>query len=86
MWKQRLAGPVSASPVLAGGHIYWANEGGTMYVFKPNPERFEMVAQNQIGSESFPSPAICGGQIFLRVAQRSGNARQEMLYCFGKKQ
>ena len=34
MWKQRLAGPVSSSPVLAGGHIYQANEKGTCYVFK----------------------------------------------------
>ena len=85
MWKERLTGPVSASPVLAGGHIYWANELGTLYVFRPTPDKFELVAQNQIGTESFPSPAICGGRIFLRVAQRSGNGRQEFLYCFGKK-
>ena len=85
MWKERLTGPVSASPVLAGGHIYWANELGTMYVFRPNHERFELVEENKIGTSSFPSPAICGGQIFLRVAQNTGNGRQEMLYCFGKK-
>lgn len=82
MWRERLAGPVSASPVLAGGHIYWANELGTLYVFKPNPQKFELVAENQIGNDAFPSPAICGGQIFLRVAQRDGNQRQEYLCCF----
>lgn len=82
MWRERLAGPVSASPVLAGGHIYWANELGTLYVFKPNPQKFELVAENQIGNDAFPSPAICGGQIFLRVAQRDGNRRQEYLCCF----
>uniref|UniRef100_A0A7C4QNH8 Dehydrogenase n=1 Tax=Schlesneria paludicola TaxID=360056 RepID=A0A7C4QNH8_9PLAN len=86
MWRERLAGPVSASPVLAGGHIYWANERGTLYVFKPNPERFELVAENQVGNDAFPSPAICGGQIFLRVAQRNGNDRQEFLYCFANAQ
>lgn len=85
MWRQRLTGPVSASPVLAGGNIYWANELGTLYVFKPNPERYEPVVENQIGNDAFPSPAICGGQIFLRVAQREGNQRQELLYCFGNK-
>ena len=42
MWKHRLTGPVSASPVLAGGNIYWANELGTLYVFIPTPERFEI--------------------------------------------
>lgn len=84
MWKKRLAGPISASPVLAGGHIYWANELGTLYVFKPNPQQLEIVAENQVGTDSFPSPAICGGQIFLRVGQKSGDKRQEFLYCFGK--
>lgn len=85
-WVQRLRGPVSASPVLAGGHIYWANELGTLYVFKPNPKKFELVEENQIGSDSFPSPAICGGQIFLRVGHTGDNGkRQEMLYCFTNK-
>ena len=85
MWKQRLAGPVSASPVLAGGNIYWANEAGTLYVFHPNPDRYEEVAENKVGDESFASPAACGGQIFLRVAHHTGNKRQEILYCFENK-
>ena len=82
MWKERLSGPVSASPVLAGGHIYWANEVGTMYVFKPNPQKFELVAKNMIGTSAFASPAICGGQIFLRVGEGEGAERKEWLYCF----
>lgn len=82
MWKQRLRGPESASPVLAGGHIYWANEIGTLYVFKPNPAKFDLVAENHIGTDSFASPAICGGQIFLRVGVEQDNRRQEYLYCF----
>lgn len=84
MWNQRLQGPVSASPVLAGGHIYWANELGTLYVFKPNPAKCEIIAENKIGDDSFPSPAICGGQIFLRVGHKTTSGREEMLYCFGK--
>ena len=82
MWKERLSGPVSASPVLAGGHIYWANEAGSMYVFKPTPEKFELVAENKLGNSAFASPAICGGQIFLRVGDGEGAERQEWLYCF----
>ncbi len=83
MWKERLKGPVSASPVLANGNLYWANELGTLYVVRANPEQFEKVAENQIGSDSFPSPAVCGGQIFLRVGKGTGKERQEWLYCFG---
>ena len=37
MWKERLAGPVSASPVMANGLIYWANELGTLFYVRPNP-------------------------------------------------
>ncbi|HET6425343.1 MAG TPA: PQQ-binding-like beta-propeller repeat protein [Planctomycetaceae bacterium] len=85
MWKQRLKGPVSASPVLAGGNIYWANELGTIYVFKPNPEKFDLVAENEVGTDSFPSPAVAGQQLFLRVGQGSGRDRQEWLYCFANK-
>lgn len=84
MWNKRLSPPgVSASPVLAGGHIYWANEKGTMFVFKPDPERFELVARNQLGTDSFASPAVSGNQLFLRVAFRTGGKRDEFLYCLG---
>ncbi len=79
-WNKRLRGPVSASPIFAGGHIYWANESGTHYVFKPNPDKFELVEQNQLLDDSFASPAVSGNQLFLRVAKRGGN-RQEFLYC-----
>ena len=84
MWEQRLSGPVSSSPVLVGGNIYWANEAGTWFVFKPNPDKFELVAENQLGDEAFPSPAVAGNQLFIRSATRSNGKRQEWLYCFGK--
>lgn len=84
MWSQRLKGPVSASPVMAGGHIYWANELGTMYVFRPNPQRWDPVSENQLDSESFASPAVAGSHLFLRTAAQVGGKRQEFLYCIGK--
>lgn len=83
-WKRRLSGPVSASPVLAGGNIYWANEAGAMYVFRPTPEKFDLVSENKVGSSAFASPAICGGQIFLRVGEGDGADYQEWLYCFAE--
>ncbi len=81
MWKQRLTGPVSASPVYAGGNIYWANELGTMYVFKPNPQKYEEVARNTLGNSTFASPAVVGKELFLRVGEEAGGSRQEWLYC-----
>ncbi|MEX0819182.1 MAG: PQQ-binding-like beta-propeller repeat protein, partial [Pirellulaceae bacterium] len=84
MWTSRLpGGPVSASPILANGNIYQVNEAGTMYVFKAQPTRFELVARNQLGDEAFASPTICDSRIYLRVAASTANGRQETLYCIG---
>jgi outer membrane protein assembly factor BamB len=80
-WRERLQGPVSASPVLVGDRIYASNERGTTWVFRATPEKFDLIAKNQLGSEAFASPTICGNKIFLRVADSSGEKRQEFLYC-----
>lgn len=82
-WKERLGGPVSASPILAGGHLYFTNERGITHVVKASPERFEWVAENTLGDEAFASAAACGDRLFFRVASHRGNARQEWLYCVG---
>lgn len=84
LWNKRLRGPVSASPVLAGGNIYCCDEMGTFYVFKANPEKFELVSRNQLLDDSFASPAVSGNQLFLRVA-KLGRQRAEFLYCLGSK-
>ena len=84
-WKHRLSGPISASPILANGHIYASVERGITYVFKADPEKFELVAENTLGDEAFATPVICGGRIYLRVAANSGGKRQEWLYCIGNK-
>ncbi|MEX2213127.1 MAG: PQQ-binding-like beta-propeller repeat protein [Phycisphaeraceae bacterium] len=85
MWSQRLGGPVSASPVLANGHIYAANEKGTMFVFKADPKAFDLVATNQLGEEGFSTISIVDSRIYLRTASGKGASRQEMLYCIGRK-
>ncbi len=83
MWKERLGGPVSASPILAGEHIFASNEQGQTFVFRASPSDFTLVATNQLGDEAFATPAICGDRIFLRVATYKGESRQEWLYCVG---
>lgn len=84
MWRERLKGPVSASPILANGHIYWANESGTVYVFRPDGSKFDLVAENRLGSEAFASPAVAGNRLLFRVAQRDSTGRQEVLVCVGE--
>lgn len=85
MWKVRLRGPISASPVLAAGKIYMNNELGTTYVFQGSSKKYVEVARNQLGDEAFASPSICGGRLFTRVAHLKGNQRREVLYCIGER-
>ncbi|PQO40035.1 PQQ-binding-like beta-propeller repeat protein [Blastopirellula marina] len=84
MWKRRLGGPVSSSPTLAGDTIFAFNERGKCFVFKTNPEKFELVAENQLGDEAFASPSFCDGKMFMRTADSSSGTRQETLYCIGE--
>lgn len=84
-WEKRLRGPVSASPVLIGDKIIWANEGGTFYVYRATPNQFELISENQLGDESFASPAVAGNRLWLRVAHNVDGQRQEVLYCIGAK-
>ena len=85
MWKTRMQGPVSASPVLVGDTIFASNERGTTFVFKANPQRFESVGRNQLGDESFATPTVVDNRIYLRVAARQGGVRRESLYAIGNK-
>lgn len=75
VWKTELDGNFSSSPMLAGGHIYVANEAGMMFVFKPG-RKFELVAKNDLGDGGFATPTVCAGRIYLRTLHG--------LYCLGK--
>ncbi|HUF23374.1 MAG TPA: PQQ-binding-like beta-propeller repeat protein [Vicinamibacterales bacterium] len=57
---------IKASPVIAGGKIYYATEEGDVIVAKTGPS-FEIIATNTLADQSFvTTPAVDGGEIFLR--------------------
>ena len=80
-WRQRLGGPISASPLLVGNTIYASNERGTMYVYKASPAHYQEVARNQLGNSSFASAVAVDNRLYWRV----GQGRQESLYAIGTK-
>lgn len=85
MWKARLGGTFSSSPVLVNEHIFVSNEAGEFFIFRATPERFEQVSKNQLGDEVFATPTIVASRIYHRVAHRSESGdRQEILYCIGQ--
>lgn len=85
VWKERIDGTFSSSPVLVGDNIYVTNEAGKTYIFKASPKGFELVAENQLAEEVFATPTICDSRIYMRAASKVDGKRQEFLYCLGTK-
>jgi outer membrane protein assembly factor BamB len=81
LWKQRLGGTFSASPVLVGDLIYATNEAGETFLFRADPKRFESLGKVQLGREVFATPVISGGAIYYRCTEAGEGERREMLYC-----
>lgn len=84
MWKSRLGGDFTSSPVRVGDNIYVTNETGTTFIFKATPDGFEKVAENELTGRVYASPAICDGQLFTRVVQADDDNHNEFLYCIGQ--
>ncbi len=65
VWKERLIGDYSASPVYADGHIYFLSQQGHVTVIEPG-EEYREVAVTQMGSGFMASPAVAGDALYLR--------------------
>ncbi len=85
MWKARLGGTYSSSPVLVGEQIFVTSETTEFHIFKAQPAGFEKIATNKLGDQILATPTICGSRIYHRVTHLddSGN-RQEKLYCIAE--
>lgn len=66
VWQERVDGVFSASPVGGGGHVYFVSENGETVVVKAGRTP-QIAARNPLGERAIASPAIAGGQIFLRT-------------------
>ena len=66
VWKQSLGGEFSASPIYAGGRIYFFGESGTTTVMTPGREP-KVLAVNRIGGRTMASPAVAGQALFVRT-------------------
>ena len=68
IWRARLNGSFSASPVYADGRIYFLSEEGLTIVIAAG-RRFQVLATNQLDGETLASMAVSGGSIFIRSRQ-----------------
>lgn len=66
VWQQRLNGQFTASPVYAGGHIYFCSQEGAIHVLEPG-RTAKIVAVNKLADGFMASPAVADNALFLRT-------------------
>jgi outer membrane protein assembly factor BamB len=72
-WEERMR-EHHASLVSAEGNVYFVNDFGVMRTVKPG-DKYELVAESELGEKVFASPAMSEGQIFVRG--------EKTMQCFG---
>ncbi len=75
LWRERLGGKVSTSPIWADGKIYFVSEKGETTIVEDGPQ-FKVVAKNDLDEKCCASLAISQGNIFIRA--------EKNLYCIGE--
>lgn len=65
----------SASPIIAGNHLYLIREDGKAFVVELGDE-LKVVGENELGSFTVASPVFVDGQILIRTS--------EYLFCIGQ--
>src|SRR4051812_6661521 len=74
-WQERIfSSNVKVSPVAADGKIYFLSGQGNCHVVKAQA-KYELLSKNELNETTLTTPAISGGQIFLRT--------EKHLYCVG---
>ena len=65
VWKARVEGDYSGSPIWLDGKLYCSARDGKVVVIAAG-RKFELLAENQLGERSHATPAVAGGRMFLR--------------------
>jgi outer membrane protein assembly factor BamB len=65
IWRERVGGNYSASPLSAAGRIFFFSEEGKTTVIEAGRE-FKVLARNTLGDGFMASPAVAGDALFLR--------------------
>ena len=66
LWKERLGGKFSSSPVFAGGHLYFGNHEGEVFVMTTGADA-KIVATNHVDGQVMASPAVVENALILRT-------------------
>ena len=67
VYKKRVGGGFSASPVMVDDKIYYTNESGLTTVIATGPD-YKVLAENDLGERTLASAAVDGNALFIRTA------------------
>lgn len=76
LWRERIGGKHSASPLLSGDKIYITDEKTQTTVIKAGPA-FKVITKNSLTGKCQASMAVAKGRILIRTDMR--------LYCISNK-
>jgi outer membrane protein assembly factor BamB len=76
LWRQRVEGGFSATPVVGDGKLYVVNEKGRAFVVDISGDAPKVIARNDLNDLFQATPAVANGAIYLRS--------DKALYCVGK--
>ena len=65
VWKHRVGGGYSGSPICVDGKIYCVARSGKVVVLA-SKSKFELLGENNLGEGSHSTPAVAGGRLFFR--------------------
>ncbi len=66
VWKEKIIGNYSASPIASGKRIYLFCENGKTHVLQAGKE-FKLLTTNDLGEKIMATPAVSGNTLFLRT-------------------
>lgn len=68
LWRHRVGGNYSASPLFADGKIFLASEEGVVTVIEPG-KSYREVARSDLAARIMASPIAIGGELLVRTAE-----------------
>jgi outer membrane protein assembly factor BamB len=66
IWRVRLGGNYSSSPIYSNGKVYFFDQTGKSTVIEAGPE-YKVIAVNQLDEGFMASPAVSGNALYLRT-------------------
>lgn len=66
VWRERIGGSYTASPVAADGKVYLFDETGETVVLAAGRDPL-VLARNDLGVRTISSPAVSDGRIYVRT-------------------